>query len=153
MLRAGHLSDFILLSRLHNNCQFSSLVLSPSRQGAFDGIHHNNQMESFNGNTVRSREKVVRGIKKDDSPVLKGMQIHHNFIRPHQSLDGDAQADRAGIRIEGNNKWKSIIQNTSTSLLDLSQEELPLRDVPVPLDCFFFVFSRFLVNSCSGDDT
>ena len=107
--------------------------MPPHAKGlAFDGIHHNNQMESFNGNTVRSREKVVREIKKDDSSVLKGMQIHHNFIRPHQSLDGDTPADRSGIRIEGNNKWKSIIQNTSTSLLDLSQEELPLIDVPVP---------------------
>ena len=28
---------------------------------------NNNQMESFNGNTVRHREKVVWGIKKDDS--------------------------------------------------------------------------------------
>ena len=115
MLRASHLSDFILLFRLHNNWQFSSLVLPPSRQGAFDDIHHNNQMESFNGNTVRSREKVVREIKKDDSTVLKGMQIHHNFTRPHQSLDGDTIADRSGIRIEGNNKWKTIIQNASTS--------------------------------------
>ncbi len=48
-------------------------------------------MESFNGNTLRFREKVVRGIKKDDSSVLKGMQIHHNFIRPHQSLNGNTQ--------------------------------------------------------------
>ena len=26
---------------------------------AFDGIHHNNQMEIFNGNTVRLREDVI----------------------------------------------------------------------------------------------
>jgi len=76
---------------------------------------NNNQMESFNGNTLRAREKVIRGIKKDDSAILKGMQIHHNYIRPHQGLDGDTPADRAGIRIMGENKWKTIIQNASLS--------------------------------------
>jgi len=77
------------------------------------GDMNNNQMESFNGNTLRAREKVIRGIKRDDSAVLKGMQIHHNFIRPHQGLDGDTPADRAGIRVLGDNKWKTIIQNAS----------------------------------------
>ena len=79
------------------------------------GDMNNNQMESFNGNTLRAREKVVRGIKKDDSAVIKGMQIHHNYIRPHQGLDGDTPADRAGIRIMGDNKWKTIIQNASST--------------------------------------
>jgi len=77
------------------------------------GDMNNNQMESFNGNTLRAREKVIRGIKRDDSAILKGMQIHHNFIRPHQGIDGDTPADRAGIRIRGENKWKTLIQNAS----------------------------------------
>ena len=36
------------------------------------GDTNNNQMESFNGNTVRHREKVVRGLKTDDSAILSG---------------------------------------------------------------------------------
>ena len=79
------------------------------------GDTNNNQMESFNGNTLRLREEATRGIKKDDSPVFKGMQIHHNFIRPHQGLEGDTPADRAGIRILGENKQKTIIQNVANS--------------------------------------
>ena len=79
----------------------------------FKGDMNNNQIESFNSNTLRAREKVIRGIKKDDSAILTGMQIHHNYIRPHQGLNGDTPADRAGIRIEGINKWKTIIQNAS----------------------------------------
>jgi len=79
------------------------------------GDMNNNQMESFNGNTLRMREKIVRGIKKDSSSIIKGMQIHHNFIRPHQGLNDDTPADRAGIRIQGNNKWKTIIQNAVKS--------------------------------------
>ncbi len=81
------------------------------------GDMNNNQMESFNSNTLRVREKVVRGIKKDDSAIITGMQIHHNYIRPHQGLDGDTPADRSGIKIEGDNKWKIIIQNASKSHL------------------------------------
>ena len=79
------------------------------------GDMNNNQMESFNGNTLRAREKVIRGIKRDDSAIFTGMQIHHNYIRPHQGLDGDTPADRAGIRIQGENKWKTIIQNAAKS--------------------------------------
>ena len=82
----------------------------------FKGDTNNNQMESFNGNTLRAREKVVRGIKKDDSAILTGMQIHHNYIRPHQGLDGDTPADRAGIRIRGDNKWLTIIQRHDPQL-------------------------------------
>ncbi len=76
---------------------------------------NNNQMESFNSNTLRMREKVVRGIKKTDSAIISGMQIHHNYIRPHQGLDGDTPADRAGIKIQGDNKWKTIIQSAVKS--------------------------------------
>ena len=48
----------------------------------FDGRYHNNQMESFNGNTLRHREKVVRGLKKDDSAIITGLRLYHNFVRP-----------------------------------------------------------------------
>jgi hypothetical protein len=48
-------------------------------------------MESFNGE-LRDREKVMRSLKREDSPILKGMQIHHNFVRPHMALDGKTPA-------------------------------------------------------------
>ncbi len=69
-------------------------------------------MERMNGE-VRDREKVMRSLKKMDSPILKGYQIYHNYVRPHMSLDGKTPADRAGITIEGQNKWITIIQNAS----------------------------------------
>ena len=81
---------------------------------AFDGIHHNNPMESFNGNTVRHREKVVRGLKREDSAILTGLRLYHNHVRPHLGLpDGQTPGEAAGIRIEGDNKWKTIIQNAA----------------------------------------
>ena len=69
-------------------------------------------MERLNGE-FRDREKVVRGLKNVDSPIIKGYQIFYNFIRPHEGLDGATPADKAGIKIEGQNKWLTIIENAS----------------------------------------
>jgi hypothetical protein len=74
--------------------------------------HNNNKMERLNGE-IRDREKVVRGVKSKDSPLFKGAQIYHNYIRGHMGLNGDTPADRAGIKIEGENKWMTIIQKAT----------------------------------------
>jgi putative transposase len=60
---------------------------------------------------VRDREKVIRGLKRTDTPVLKGLQICHNFVRLQEALDGQTPADRAGIKVEGEDKWLTLIQN------------------------------------------
>ena len=76
------------------------------------GDMNNNQMESFNGNTVRLREEATRGLKSEDSAILTGLRLYHNFVRPHLGLPGNITPDEAaGIRIDGDNKWKTIIQN------------------------------------------
>ena len=77
------------------------------------GDMNNNQMKSFNGNTIRLRTDSARGIKKENSAILKGLRIHHNFIRPHLGLDGKTPGEVAGIKIEGTNKVQTIIQNAS----------------------------------------
>jgi len=61
----------------------------------------------------RDREKTMRSLKRDDSPVIGGMQVFHNFVRPHMGLDGKTPAEAAGIKVEGANKWLTIIQNAS----------------------------------------
>jgi hypothetical protein len=55
----------------------------------------------------------MRGLKRKDTPILKGLQIYHNFVRPHMGLDGYTPAERAGIRIEGVDKFMTLIQNAS----------------------------------------
>jgi len=69
----------------------------------FDGTIHNNKMERMNGE-IRDRERVMRTLEKGDTPILSGMHIYHNYIRPHQALDG---------KIKGKNKWLTIIQNAT----------------------------------------
>jgi putative transposase len=76
------------------------------------GDHNNNKMERMNGE-VRDREKVMRGLKRKDKTVLTGYQLYHNYFRPHEVLNGKTPAERCGIIIEGQNKWKTVIENAS----------------------------------------
>jgi putative transposase len=67
-------------------------------------------MERLNGE-IRDREKTMRGLKRRRTTILQGMQIYHNFFREHEGLDGKTPADACGIKIEGKNKWITLIQN------------------------------------------
>jgi transposase-like protein len=78
----------------------------------FKGDKNNNMMERLN-NEFRDREKVIRGVKSVNSPLFDGYQIYHKYLRPHMALNGDTPADRAGIKIEGDNKWITFIQNAN----------------------------------------
>ena len=69
-------------------------------------------MERMNGE-LRDREKVVRGVKKEESRLLTGLQIYHNYVRPHMGLNGRTPAEVAGIKVQGKNRWLTLIQNAS----------------------------------------
>ncbi|HXT83846.1 MAG TPA: hypothetical protein VN704_05875 [Verrucomicrobiae bacterium] len=55
----------------------------------------------------------MRGIKKDDSVMFDGYQMVHSYLRPHMGLDGQTPAEKCGIKIEGDKKWLTLIQNAS----------------------------------------
>jgi transposase-like protein len=77
------------------------------------GDRNNNKMERFNGE-IRDREKTMRGLKRNDTPILTGYQIFHNYIRSHEGLNGKTPSEACGIKIEGQNKWITLIQNASS---------------------------------------
>ena len=87
------------------------------RHISLKGDKNNNKMERLNGET-RDREKVCRGLKNTNTPVLKGYQLYHNLVRPHEALGGKTPAEAAGIKIEGDDKWMAIIQNASQHASD-----------------------------------
>jgi transposase InsO family protein len=69
-------------------------------------------VERLNG-TVRERNKVLRGLKKEDTPISKDFQIYYNFVKPHQSLNGQTPAQKAGIGLGSEeNKWLQLIQES-----------------------------------------
>jgi len=74
----------------------------------------NNKMERLNGE-IRDREKVMRGLKKKDTIILDGYRLFHNHIREHSALNGMTPGEKCGIKINGNNKWITLIQNASNS--------------------------------------
>ena len=80
------------------------------RQIRLQGKIHNNKMERMNGE-IRDREKTMRGLKTKRTTILRGYQLYHNFIRPHEALNGKTPSEACGITIEGQNKWLTLIQN------------------------------------------
>jgi putative transposase len=72
-------------------------------------------METMNGE-IRDREKTMRGLKKADTPILRGYQIYHNYISEHEGLGGKTPAEACGIQIEGVDKWRTLIENASQKL-------------------------------------
>jgi hypothetical protein len=64
---------------------------------------------------LRDRERVMRGIEKMDTPILKGIQLYHDYIKPHMALEGRTPAEMAGIEVRGKDKWLTLIHNASHS--------------------------------------
>ena len=72
----------------------------------------NNVLERMHG-SIREREKVMRGLKADDTPIIPMNQIYCNFIRPHSALGGATPAEAAGVGIEGENKWGKLLKKSA----------------------------------------
>lgn len=75
--------------------------------------HHpnNNHVERLHG-TIRQREKVMRGVKIDSTPIIEGHRLYYNFIKPHEALDGRTPSEEAGITIEGRDKWLALMRKS-----------------------------------------
>jgi transposase InsO family protein len=69
----------------------------------------NNRIERLNG-TVRERTKVQRGWKNPSSKIAEGQRLHYNFVKPHQALEGQTPAERAGVGVQGENKWLGLLR-------------------------------------------
>ena len=69
----------------------------------------NNRIERLNG-TLRERVKVQRGWKMMKTPIAEGQRIHYNFVKPHIALEGQTPAERAGVGVEGQNRWMELLR-------------------------------------------
>jgi hypothetical protein len=74
------------------------------------GVRTNNKMERMNGE-IRGREKVMWSLKKPDTPI----PTEYQMLRPYEALDGKTPAEVAPIKVEGQDKGLTIIQNASAS--------------------------------------
>jgi putative transposase len=39
-------------------------------------------------------------------------RIYYNFIKPHEALEGKTPSEKAGITIEGDNKWLTLMRKS-----------------------------------------
>lgn len=83
------------------------------RHVRLQGDYNNNKMERMNGE-IRDRQT----LEKADTPILARMRIYHNFVKPHMALKGKTPAEAAGIRVQGENKWLTLIQNAQKAKAD-----------------------------------
>ena len=83
----------------------SSPVTTASRSTDF--------LQSF-GNPLSTGDftlPCVRMIETTNSS--RGVRIYHNYVRPHEALNGRTPAEAAGIEVKGENKWLTLIQNAN----------------------------------------
>jgi putative transposase len=98
------------------------------RQGGIARIENNTQtIERFHG-TLKSRTKVMRGLKNFESALefTKGWLVHYNYLRPHESLNDKTPAEVAGIKYPYQN-WADIIRKhkpTSKIIIEHQPREL-----------------------------
>lgn len=77
--------------------------------------HNNNAIERYNQD-IKDRYKTTRhwGSFPSAKKLLKMRQIIHNFVNPHQELDGKTPAEAAEIKYKlGKNRLLSLVELTA----------------------------------------
>ena len=68
-------------------------------------------------NEIRENLKARRGLGNDESAQTFSelLKINHNFVKPHQGLDGKTPAQAANIELNlGDNKYLDLIKQSAT---------------------------------------
>ncbi len=66
-------------------------------------------------NTIRQRTQNFRGFHgsvESANAIMKGLEIHYNFVRPHESLKGKTPSDMAipELEFKRSNRWLELIE-------------------------------------------
>ncbi len=108
--------EFLMTDGLHSYIKASKKHL---RGNGFTHIRcptlrsksNNNVVERYN-NTMRERDKTLRGYKKNETAdaLIQGFADYYNFVREHQKL-GTTPAEKAGINLNlGENRWLDLLR-------------------------------------------
>jgi putative transposase len=89
-------------SEFHDN-KFST------RYAINSGFGLNSFIERMQEN-IREREKIMHGLKNDNTPFVEGSRIYYNFIRPHLGLYGTTPAEMAGVGVNGS--WEELLRRS-----------------------------------------
>jgi hypothetical protein len=72
------------------------------------------ELERMSGE-IHERERLMRTLERLDSPILTGYQPFHNYIR-RKWVKGKTPAEAAAIRVDGKDKWLTIIPNVRRNM-------------------------------------
>ncbi len=54
----------------------------------------------------------MRAMKVETTPIVEGQRLFYNFIKPHEALNGMTPSEKAGIVIDGENKWLTLMKTS-----------------------------------------
>ena len=71
---------------------------------------HQNKVERLHG-TLKDMLRARRGMDNYEKTeaMLDGWFVYYNFLRPHSALGGKTPAEAAGINLDLDNRWESLI--------------------------------------------
>ena len=79
------------------------------RTASVQNRHINNSLIECQNGTVRNRIKTVRGFNSENPALLSLFITHYNFVRPHMGINGKTPAEAMGIRVDGDDKWATLL--------------------------------------------
>ena len=66
-----------------------------------------------NGLVCECADHQYRKSDCKHTPLIGGYQAYYNFTKKHMGLDGKTPAEASNIKVDGINKWQTLIQNAS----------------------------------------
>jgi hypothetical protein len=75
--------------------------------------HRANNSASHRPSDYANRVEQCRRNKLKDTGILQGVQLFRTFIRSHEGPNGETACEVAGMVVEDENSWLTLIQNAS----------------------------------------
>ena len=73
---------------------------------------NNNILERYHS-TFREFDKVRRGFKGQEKPLMDGFITYYNFIRKHQGINGLTPSQMANIDLKlDRNRWLDLLKRS-----------------------------------------
>ena len=82
---------------------------------AVGGTHVNNNIHERHNGSVTPYVAGARGFHSDEPGLLGLHTIYHNFLRPHRGIVNMTPAEKAGIRMPGEDKLLALIRCAAAS--------------------------------------
>ena len=79
------------------------------RNASVQKRHINNSHFECQNGTVKNRIKTARGFGSENPALMFLFITHYNFVRPHMGINNKTPAEAMGIRVDGIDKWLTLL--------------------------------------------